>query len=103
MQHPEVGDLSDRQIIGFNPVYANHQPPRVRVANSPIVWGGCLAVAVMSLAASGVLLWTKAEKSQAEIDAEVKVQVQQAIAVERARVEQCLNPQTTQPTNKRRK
>lgn len=88
MQHPEIGELSDRTIIGFNPVYGTHQPPtKSSPTNSPVMWGACLAVALICVATSGGLLWTKAQKSQSEIDA----QVQKALVIERSRAIECIN------------
>lgn len=88
--HPEVGELSDRQIIGFQPVYSNHQAPTStasKPANSPVLWGACLAVALICLASAGGLLWNKAEKSESQIQAEV----QQALIKQRGEAIECLN------------
>jgi hypothetical protein len=100
-QHTEVGDLSDRQIIGFNPVYATHQSPTStsKPANSPVLWGACLAVALICLASAGGLLWNKAEKSESEVQAEV----QQALIKQRGQAIECLNQMGSEPTAPRRK
>lgn len=99
MSHPEIGELSDKQIIGFNPVYATHQAPNSsKPANSPVLWGACLAVALICLASVGGLLWNKAEKSKSEVQAEVK----QALIEQRVRVNECLNQMESEPKPRQR-
>jgi hypothetical protein len=99
-QHPEVGDLSDRQIIGFNPVYATHQAPTTnsKLTNSPVLWGACLAVALICLASAGGLLWNKAEKSESEVQGIVK----QALIEQRVRVTECLTLMESEPKPRRK-
>ncbi|MEH2393850.1 MAG: hypothetical protein V7K21_20025 [Nostoc sp.] len=96
MQHPEVDQKQD--IIGWQPVYStSHQPKIQQVPSSFLLWGVCIAVTVLALGASGGLLWNKAQKSQAQVDAEI----QQALVDQRARISQCITAQT-EPTDKKR-
>ncbi|MFN6572432.1 hypothetical protein [Dendronalium sp. ChiSLP03b] len=95
MQHPEVDH--SQAVIGWQPVYStNAQPKTQQGETSFLLWGICIAVTVLALGASGGLLWNKAQKSQAQVDAEI----QQALVNQRARITECIAQ--TEPASQKR-
>ncbi|MEH2384885.1 MAG: hypothetical protein V7K14_03635 [Nostoc sp.] len=95
MQHPEVDH--SQAVIGWQPVYStSHQPKVQQGGTSLLLWGVCIAVTVLALGTTGGLLWNKAQKTEAQVNAEI----QQALVDDRVRISECIT-QTEPTTNKR--
>jgi hypothetical protein len=82
LMHPEI---DEKQMIGWQPVYAK-QHERQQSNPPKILWGVCVAVMLAALGASGTLLWSKAQKSEAEI----QQATYEAVLNERTRINECI-------------
>lgn len=84
-QHPEVNQTE--QVIGWQPVYSTQQQkPQLQKASPNFLLGAAVGIGILCVAASGGLLWGKAQKTEAEVQQEV----QQALVSERERISECV-------------
>lgn len=84
-KHPEINQGD--QVIGWQPVYSTQQNQPVRSPSSNnFLMGIAASVAIGAVMLSGSLLWNRAEKTEAELNLEI----QQAVNNERERITQCV-------------
>lgn len=90
-KHPEVDQ--SQQVIGWQPVYSTQQQQsKSEVRSQPnFLVGAGVGVAILCVFVSMGLLWGKAQKTDAEVTAEI----QQALIGERERIQTCITNQKT--------
>jgi hypothetical protein len=88
-KHPEVDE--SQQVIGWQPVYSTQQQQsKLEVRSQPnFLLGAGVGVAILSVVFSGVLLWGKLQKTEAQVQTEI----QQAVYSERQRINECITSQ----------
>ena len=71
MNHREV---EDKHFVGWQPVFSTSQQKQFSGTQGSfgMLWGMCLMVTIVCIGVSGGFLWTRAQKSDTELEAKIQ-------------------------------